>query len=80
MQRLARAFVYWSRELLVGPMLTTGRGLDRLERLIRRTVEKQVRDPELLFEVPMGERWQETYERLGVSPSGFINVPGGAQA
>ena len=47
LQRLARAFVYWSRELLVGPMLTTGRGLDRLERLLRRTVEKQVRDPEL---------------------------------
>jgi putative transcriptional regulator len=37
-------------------------------------------DPELLFEVPMDQRWQETYARLGVSPSGFINVPGGAQA
>ncbi len=37
-------------------------------------------DPELLFDVPMDERWQESYARLGVSPTGFINVPGGAQA
>jgi putative transcriptional regulator len=37
-------------------------------------------DPELLFEVPMKDRWQETYDRLGVSPLGFMNVPGGAQA
>jgi len=37
-------------------------------------------DPELLFDVPMERRWQETYDRLGVNPHGFINVPGGAQA
>lgn len=37
-------------------------------------------DPELLFDVPMDTRWQETYDRLGISPDGFINVPGGAQA
>jgi putative transcriptional regulator len=37
-------------------------------------------DPELLFDVPMDLRWQETYDRLGISPDGFINVPGGAQA
>lgn len=37
-------------------------------------------DPELLFEVPMESRWQETYARLGISPDDFIHVPGGAQA
>jgi putative transcriptional regulator len=37
-------------------------------------------DAELLFDVPMASRWDETYARLGVSPLGFINVPGGAQA
>lgn len=37
-------------------------------------------DAELLFDVPVEERWEETYARLGVSPMGFINVRGGAQA
>lgn len=37
-------------------------------------------DPELLFDVAVDRRWDETYERLGVSPAGFITVPGGAQA
>jgi len=37
-------------------------------------------DAELLFDVPMTERWEETYARLGINPLGFINVPGGAQA
>ena len=37
-------------------------------------------DPELLFDVPMAERWDETYKRLGLSPYTFMNVPGGAQA
>ena len=37
-------------------------------------------DPELLFDVPMEQRWQESYARLGVNPFGFVNVPGGAQA
>jgi putative transcriptional regulator len=37
-------------------------------------------DAELLFDVPVEERWQEAYARLGVNPAGFITVPGGAQA
>jgi putative transcriptional regulator len=37
-------------------------------------------DAELLFEVPTAQRWDETYNRLGVSPLGFVTVPGGAQA
>jgi putative transcriptional regulator len=37
-------------------------------------------DAELLFDVAVEERWDETYARLGVSPGGFMNVPGGAQA
>ena len=37
-------------------------------------------DAELLFDVPLEERWEETYARLGVNPMGFVNVRGGAQA
>jgi putative transcriptional regulator len=37
-------------------------------------------DADLLFDVPMEERWEEAYRRLGVSPMGFTNVPGGAMA
>ena len=37
-------------------------------------------DPELLFDVAIAERWDEAYARLGVSPFGFMAVPGGAQA
>jgi putative transcriptional regulator len=37
-------------------------------------------DHELLFDVPMEERWEETYSRLGVDPGGFVTVRGGAQA
>ena len=37
-------------------------------------------DSELLFDVPTTQRWDETYNRLGVSPFGFVTVPGGAQA
>jgi putative transcriptional regulator len=37
-------------------------------------------DAELLFDVAMDQRWQETYARLGVSPESFMTVPGGAQA
>lgn len=37
-------------------------------------------DAELLFDVPLGQRWEESYARLGVSPMGFVNVRGGAQA
>lgn len=37
-------------------------------------------DAELLFDVAMEQRWEETYARLGVNPDSFVNVPGGAQA
>ncbi len=37
-------------------------------------------DAELLDNVAHPDRWEEIYARLGVSPMGFINVPGGAQA
>jgi len=37
-------------------------------------------DAELLFDVPVVTRWDETYARLGVSPTAFMTVPGGAQA
>jgi putative transcriptional regulator len=37
-------------------------------------------DAELLFDVPLSKRWDETYERLGVNPGGVITVRGGAQA
>ena len=35
---------------------------------------------EMIFETSLEDRWQRAYARLGVSPVGFINVPGGAQA
>ena len=48
-QRFVRGYTYWLRELLFAPaLLKNDKGLDRLERMIRRSVEKQVRDPELL--------------------------------
>ena len=37
-------------------------------------------DAELVFDVPLLERWHETYSRLGVDPKRFITVRGGAQA
>lgn len=37
-------------------------------------------DLELLFDVPLDDRWQETWARLGVDPAGFVAVRGGAQA
>jgi cation diffusion facilitator CzcD-associated flavoprotein CzcO len=46
-QQFVRGFVYWSREALAGALLTNGRGLDRLEKMVRRRVDRQVRDPEL---------------------------------
>jgi len=36
--------------------------------------------PEILFDVPIFERWAYVFERLGVSPLGFMSVKGGAQA
>ena len=37
-------------------------------------------DAEMLFNLDIEERWDEMYNHLGVSPFGFMNVPGGAQA
>lgn len=37
-------------------------------------------DPELVFDVPIDQRWDECFARLGVNPAGFIAVRGGAQA
>lgn len=37
-------------------------------------------DPDLLLNVPVEQRWEEIFARLGVSPAGFMMVPGGAQA
>lgn len=37
-------------------------------------------DPEIVFDVPLVERWDEAYKRLGVMPFSFMNVRGGAQA
>lgn len=37
-------------------------------------------DAELLFDVHLDQRWDEAYARLGITPFGFMNVPGGAQA
>jgi len=37
-------------------------------------------DQSLLLDVAMENRWEEVYQRLGVSPHDFITVPGGAQA
>ena len=35
---------------------------------------------ELVFGVPHHDRWQSSYEILGISPHAFVSVPGGAQA
>lgn len=37
-------------------------------------------DAQLVMDVGADARWDEAYQRLGVSPMDFINVPGGAQA
>jgi putative transcriptional regulator len=37
-------------------------------------------DPEVVFDVPVAERWDECFARLGVNPFGFVSVRGGAQA
>jgi putative transcriptional regulator len=37
-------------------------------------------DAELVFDVPVERRWDETWERLGLNPLGFVSVRGGAQA
>lgn len=35
---------------------------------------------EVVFDVPVPERWEYTFAQVGVSPLGFIRVPGGAHA
>jgi cation diffusion facilitator CzcD-associated flavoprotein CzcO len=51
LQRVPRAFVYWSRELFVTGLLRNSRMLARLEAVARRHLERQVRDPELRAKV-----------------------------
>jgi cation diffusion facilitator CzcD-associated flavoprotein CzcO len=46
-QRVARGFVYWSRELFVTGLLRNSKGLARLEGLARRHLNRQVPDPGL---------------------------------
>lgn len=36
--------------------------------------------PEIMFDIPVSERWSHTFSQVGVSPYAFMNVPGGAQA
>ena len=36
--------------------------------------------PEILFDVPLRDRWFQSFAHLGISPLGFTHVPGGAQA
>jgi len=55
-QRAVRRSVYWSRELLAAALLGNGRLLDLMERLARRSVARQVRDPELRARVMPGYR------------------------
>jgi cation diffusion facilitator CzcD-associated flavoprotein CzcO len=50
-QRLARAFVYWTRELFVTGLLRNAKGLERLEAIARRHLARQVPDPELRAKV-----------------------------
>ena len=50
-QRVPRSFVYWSRELFGTALLRNGKALAALERLARRHLERQVRDPELRAKV-----------------------------
>lgn len=34
----------------------------------------------LLFDIPHEDRWQSSYELIGIRPYNFMHVPGGAQA
>lgn len=36
--------------------------------------------PELIFDIPPEDRWQQSYEHLGIAPFAFMHVPGGAKA
>lgn len=35
---------------------------------------------DLVFDVPPEEKWQRSYEQLGIAPYAFMHVPGGARA
>jgi putative transcriptional regulator len=35
---------------------------------------------DLVFDVPHEERWQRSYEQIGIAPYAFVHVPGGAKA
>lgn len=51
LQRIPRAFVYWSRELFVTGLLRNSKGLARLEALAKRHLLRQVTDRELRAKV-----------------------------
>jgi len=36
--------------------------------------------PEVVFDVPVTERWNHAFLQMGISPMRFVSVPGGAQA
>ena len=36
--------------------------------------------PELIFDIPPEDRWQQSFEYLGIAPYAFMRVPGGARA
>ena len=36
--------------------------------------------PDVLFDVPLDERWYHTFSQAGISPMAFMSVPGGAKA
>ncbi|MGH2979193.1 MAG: flavin-containing monooxygenase [Solirubrobacterales bacterium] len=54
LQRLVRAGVYWSRELIVPGLAFEPRMMKGLERIARRHMEKQVTDPELRAKLTPG--------------------------
>jgi len=64
-------------ELLLG---YAGWGPGQLEAELERGGWLHASFDESLLDVPIDQRWDEAYASLGVSPAGFVNVPGGAQA
>ncbi|MCP4501295.1 MAG: YqgE/AlgH family protein [Deltaproteobacteria bacterium] len=58
-----------------------GWGPDQLEDELRRGMWLHASyDEEMLFDVDVSQRYDEIYARLGISPFGFMDVKGGAQA
>lgn len=35
---------------------------------------------EIFFDIPLPDRWHQSFAQIGVSPLGFVSVPGGAYA